>query len=48
MQALPDNTLVVLMGGKVKYMSNRMSPARYHTSLRPHHVEPRDIVCRAV
>lgn len=26
MQTLPDNSLVVLMGGKVKYMSNRKSP----------------------
>lgn len=48
MQTLPDNSLVVLMGGKVKYMSNRTSHNRCPTSLRPHHVEARDIVCRAV
>ena len=46
-QTLPDNSLVVLMGGKVKYMSNRTSPACCYTPVHPHQ-EARDFVCRAV
>jgi len=48
MKTLPENSLVVLMGGKVKYMSNRTSPSCCRTPSRPHRLEARDIVRRAV
>lgn len=47
MQTLPDSSLVVLMGGKVKYMSNRTFPAPCCPPVCAHQLEVRDIVCRA-
>ena len=48
MQTLPDRSLVVLMGGKVKYMSNRTPVRSLLCSLFSHEVEARDIVCRTL
>jgi hypothetical protein len=46
MQALPDNSLVVLMGGKVKYMSNRTCILSFLSPVRSHQAAIRDIVRR--
>jgi hypothetical protein len=48
METLPDNSLVVLMGGKVKYMSNRTCIFSFLRPVCPHHVEVRDIVCHTL
>ena len=48
MQGLPDNSLVVLVGGKVKYMSNRTCIRSLLFPVRPHQIAVRDIVRRAL